>query len=265
MICPLCGQGTVREVRLIALDRTGFLCDECDAFWEHRSAISAHQYADYGTWMEARGRPGIWSEVEVLEDEPWPGLPRTHRDPPLAERIHMKHVDALALLGAAVHAAEGEVWADLGAGTGVFTRALAALVGPAGRVVAVDRDSRALGAIGERAATGSAGAIELVRGDVTRPLALPPLDGVVMANVLHFVPDADSVLSRVAALLEPGGRLVLIEYEGRRPSRWVPYPVDSARFVELAAGAGFTPPRVVARRPSLFGGDIYAAVAERAR
>lgn len=177
----------------------------------------------------------------------------------------MNDADALDLLRAAVPAADGEVWADLGAGTGVFTRALAALVGPAGRVIAVDRDSRALGALGERAATGSAGAIALVRGDVTRTMALPPLDGVVMANVLHFVADAEGVLSRVAGLLKPGGRLVLIEYEGRRPSRWVPHPVDSARFVELAAGAGFTPPRVVARRPSLFGGDIYVSVAERAR
>lgn len=175
----------------------------------------------------------------------------------------MNDADALDLLRAAVPAAEGEAWADLGAGTGVFTRALAALVGPAGRVIAVDRDARALEAL-RRSAGRSAAAIELVAGDVTRPLALPPLDGVVMANVLHFVADARGVLSRVAALLKPGGRLVLIEYEGRRPSRWVPHPVDSARFVELAVGAGFTPPRIATRRPSLFGGEIYVAVAGRA-
>lgn len=173
----------------------------------------------------------------------------------------MNDADALDLLRAAVPAADGEAWADLGAGTGVFTRALAALVGPAGRVIAVDRDARALEAL--LRSVGSAAPIDVLVGDVTEPLALAPLDGVVMANVLHFVADAEGVLSRVAALLEPGGRLVLIEYEGRRPSRWVPHPVDSARFMELAAGAGFTPPRVVARRPSLFGGDIYTAVAER--
>jgi ubiquinone/menaquinone biosynthesis C-methylase UbiE len=177
----------------------------------------------------------------------------------------MNDADALDLLRAAVPVADGEVWADLGAGTGRFTRALAELVGPAGRVIAVDRDARALEALRRSAAGGSAAAIDVLVGDVTQALALPALDGVVMANVLHFVADAEGVLSRVGALLKPGGRLVLIEYEGRRPSRWVPHPVDSARFVELAPGAGFTPPRVVARRPSLFGGDIYVAVAERTR
>lgn len=99
---------------------------------------------------------------------------------------------------------------------------------------------------------------------VGTPVALPPLDGVVMANVLHFVADAGGVLRRVAGVLKPGGRLVLIEYQGRRPSPWVPYPVDAARFVELAAAHGFTPPRTAAVRPSLFGGQIYAAVTARA-
>ncbi|HEX5869385.1 MAG TPA: hypothetical protein VFY65_03155, partial [Longimicrobium sp.] len=96
MICPVCEQGTVREVRLIALDQTGFLCDECDAFWLERSAVGARGYADYGTWMEARGRPGLWSEVGVPGDGPPAESVRTHRDPPLAHRIHMKHADALA-------------------------------------------------------------------------------------------------------------------------------------------------------------------------
>jgi SAM-dependent methyltransferase len=178
----------------------------------------------------------------------------------------MNDADALALLRAAVPAADGEAWADLGAGTGVFSRALATLVGRGGRVIAVDRDARALASLRGRRhpPPGPAAAVEVLVGDVTGPLALPPLDGVVMANVLHFVADAAGVLSRVAALLTPGGRLVLIEYEGRRPGPWTPYPVDAARFVELAPVAGFTLPLIAARRPSRFGGEIYVAVAARA-
>jgi SAM-dependent methyltransferase len=171
----------------------------------------------------------------------------------------MEDGDALALLRPAVGGAAGETWADLGAGTGVFTRALATLVAPGGRVVAVDADDAALGAV-RRWARPDAG-VETLRGDFTRPLPLPPLDGVVMANALHFASDAAAVLSLIASYLRPGGRLVLIEYEGRRPSRWVPHPVSPARFAELAAGAGLDVPRVVARRPSAYGGRMYVAVA----
>ena len=175
----------------------------------------------------------------------------------------MNDREALALLRAAVPAAEGKAWADLGAGTGVFTRALAALVGPTGHVFAVDADDRALGAVRRWAAAAAGPEISVVHADVTGPLSLPPLDGVVMANVLHFVANAESVMPRIAALLRPGGRLVLIEYEGRRPGPWVPYPVSAARFRELAAAAGLSEPRVAATRPSRFGGEIYAAVAVR--
>jgi len=177
----------------------------------------------------------------------------------------MNHHDAVTLLRAAIPSAEGETWADLGAGTGTFTRALASLVGAGGRVIAVDRDAHALRTIRAWAARHEDGpAIDVVEADVAGPLDLPPLDGVVMANVLHFLADPATVLRQIARRLEPGGRIVLIEYEGRRPSRWVPYPVSAARFAELAAEAGLTPPRVVASRPSAFGGELYVAVAGRA-
>jgi SAM-dependent methyltransferase len=173
----------------------------------------------------------------------------------------MNDRDALALLRAAVPAAEREVWADLGAGDGVFTRALAALVGPAGQVFAVDEDDRALSAV--RAWASAAAPVTVLHADVTKPLDLPPLHGVVMANVLHFVADAEAVLPRIVGLLKPGGRFVLIEYEGRRPGPWVPHPVSFARFRQLAGAAGLTEPRAAARRPSRYGGEIYVAVAER--
>lgn len=172
----------------------------------------------------------------------------------------MNERDALALLRAAVPSAEGEVWADLGAGTGVFTRALAALVGSSGHVYAVDEDARALSAI--RAWADDA-PVTILRADVTQPLALPPLDGVVMANVLHFIRDAEAVLARVVSHLKPDGRLVLIEYEGRRPGPWTPYPVPIARFEQMAPAAGLSAPRVAATRPSRYGGSLYVAVAQR--
>ncbi len=177
----------------------------------------------------------------------------------------MRHEEAVALLRPAVGTAEGTAWADLGAGTGTFTRALAELVGPAGRIVAVDADDRALAAVRAWAAGLRGGPpVGVLHADVARPLALPPQDGVLMANTLHFVRDAAAALSLAAGCLRPRGRFVLIEYEGRRPSCWVPFPVSAERFRELAAAAGLEPPEVVATRRSAFGGTLYVAVARRA-
>lgn len=175
----------------------------------------------------------------------------------------MNERDAMRLLRAAVPDAEGEAWADLGAGTGVFTRALAAIVGVGGYVHAVDADAASLRALRAWVASAGIANVTVALGDVALPLALPPLDGVLMANVLHFIPDQPAVLSLAASYLRPGGRLVLVEYEGRRPGPWVPHPVSIARFRELAPGAGLAAPAVVATRPSAYGGDLYVARALR--
>lgn len=175
----------------------------------------------------------------------------------------MKEHEALALLQAAVPDAGGQVWADLGAGTGLFSRALASMAGASGHVHAVDADGSSLRVLRAWMASAGTANVTVTQADVSRPLALPPLDGVLMANVLHFIPDQPAILALAASYLRPGGRLVLIEYEGRRPSRWVPYPVSIARFRELAPAAGLAAPEVVATRPSAFGGDLYVARAER--
>jgi SAM-dependent methyltransferase len=160
--------------------------------------------------------------------------------------------DAAALLADAVP--PGGHWADLGAGSGTFTRALLRLLGPEGRVLAVDRDARAMAALREPRVTTRV-------GDFTDPaLALPPLDGVLLANALHYVPhDAQrDALARLTATLRPGGRLVVVEYEHRAPNRWVPYPVDLARLAAIVP-PNATPPLRVAERRSAYGGTMYAA------
>ena len=54
----------------------------------------------------------------------------------------MDNADHVRLLRGAVD--PGGTWADIGAGTGAFTLALAYLLGPGGQVIAVDRDRGAL-------------------------------------------------------------------------------------------------------------------------
>jgi len=131
----------------------------------------------------------------------------------------------------------------------------------------VDRDPRAvrsLEALAARPRSGDA-AITALRGDLAAPPPLPPLDGVVVANALHFVAAGEqgAAVAAVARLLRPGAPLVLVEYDGRTPSRWVPAPVPPARFAALAAAAGLAAPTALATRPSAYGGTIYAAAARR--
>lgn len=107
-----------------------------------------------------------------------------------------------------------------------------------------------------------------VRADFTRPFDLPGLeeprlDGILLANALHFVADAGVVLGRLAAWVRPGGRVVLVEYERRPATRWVPYPIPVARLAELATSAGLSTPVITATRPSAFGGVLYVAAADR--
>ncbi|HEX7040874.1 MAG TPA: class I SAM-dependent methyltransferase [Trueperaceae bacterium] len=176
----------------------------------------------------------------------------------------METSDAVDLIRGAV-SGTGGTWADLGAGTGTFTRALAELVGAEGTVYAVDRDPYALAWLTGPARPGPGGArlVPLV-ADIRSPLPLEGLDGVVVANALHFVPrgDQERVLGLVASYLRPGGALVLVEYDQRLGSPWVPHPVPPRRFADLARAAGLGAPREVGRRRSRYGPrDIYAAVA----
>lgn len=172
----------------------------------------------------------------------------------------MTHDEACALIRDAV--APGEAWAELGAGGGTFTRALGELVGEGGRVWASDRDPAAVRALGSLELPERV-RLEVARLDFTGSFALPEVDGVLMANALHFASDAEAVLRRVGAMLPPAGKLLLVEYDRERGNPWVPYPVPLHRFRELAEAAGLGRPEEIGRRPSRYQGEMYAAVAGR--
>lgn len=159
----------------------------------------------------------------------------------------------------------GGVWADLGAGTGNFTWALAELLSPSAMIHALDRDARALESQQARLRTNPPAATILPRqADVLRPLDLPPLDGVLTANLLHFVRDQVGLLRRLRAALRPGGRLLVVEYEQAFPIPWVPYPLPFARLAAFTTEAGFTPAvQVGTRRSPSSGRVLYAAAANR--
>jgi SAM-dependent methyltransferase len=174
------------------------------------------------------------------------------------------HADHVALLRPAV--TPGGTWADIGAGEGAFTLALADLLGPGGRIVAVDRDGRALreNGVSVRSRFPGVGIVTLV-ADLTGPLTLPRLDGLVAANSLHFVArDRQvAVVAALAAHLVPGGRFVVVEYDADRGNPWVPHPFTYSTWERMSSAAGLANARRIGRVPSRFLGAIYSAESRR--
>lgn len=168
---------------------------------------------------------------------------------------------AAALIRSAVPPGSG-TWADLGAGSGTFTLALATLLGPQGRVYAVDKDPSALDELSAALDNAALGAhVTPLQHDFRRAHDFPPLDGVLIANALHFVPPDEqaAVLRRVKSYLRPGGRLVVVDYDGRSASAWVPHPISQRRLAELFKAIGIDAPSMAGTRPSRYGGTLYAA------
>jgi SAM-dependent methyltransferase len=168
---------------------------------------------------------------------------------------------AAALIRAAVPTGSA-TWADLGAGSGTFTLALATLLGPQGRVFAVDKDPSALDELRDALDDAALGAQVIpLQHDFRKAHDFPPLDGVLIANALHFVAPEEqaAVLRRVKSYVRPGGRLVVVDYDGRSASAWVPHPVSKRRLAELFKAIALDVPSQAGSRPSRYGGTLYAA------
>jgi SAM-dependent methyltransferase len=169
---------------------------------------------------------------------------------------------AVALIAAAVPRTT-KTWVDIGAGEGTFSRALIQLLGRDARVFAVDRDQRSLASLHRWAQREQVNVIP-VEADFTHPLELPELvDGMLLANVLHFVRNPDVVLGGLVRLVRPGGRVIIGEYDRRAASRWVPHPIPFSELRDITDATGLTAPTIIATKPSAYGGTLYVAAADR--
>jgi SAM-dependent methyltransferase len=171
----------------------------------------------------------------------------------------MNHQDHLALIRDGI--LSSGVWAELGSGRGAFTQALAELLGPGGTIYSLDRDR---GVLQEQARLMAARfpqvRIHYLAADFRDPLELPPLDGLLMANSLHFVRRKEPVLKRLLGHIKAGGRFVLIEYNTDRGTPWVPHPISYPSWELLAKKVGLSATRKIGTYPSRFLGEIYAAM-----
>lgn len=172
----------------------------------------------------------------------------------------MNHNDHVNLLRGGVPSPNG-VWADLGSGTGAFTLALADLLDNQAQIFSVDTDKRAIQEqewiMQSRFPDAQ---VEYRIADFSKPLDLPPLDGVVMANSLHFHHRKDAILQLVKSYLKTNGQFILVEYNADSGNPWVPYPISFDTWKEIALRNGFAETRLLHTVPSRFLREIYSAV-----
>ena len=171
----------------------------------------------------------------------------------------MTHEDVVKLIEDGV-SPDTFVWADLGAGSGNFTLALDSLLGFDGTIFALDRNLDILRNRIQKSYVRST--IHLLESDLTSAKnLLPPLDGVLMANTLHYVKDPLAMLADIKSLLPSGGSFILVEYDREDANKWVPYPISYVKWQRLAIQAGFTLPDELNRMPSIYSDrELYSAL-----
>lgn len=113
----------------------------------------------------------------------------------------------------------GDVAADVGAGDGSYAIALAAVVGPTGRVLATELDDDALAKIRANVADARAANVTVLQGGVDTT-NLPPgcCDAVLMRGVYHHLTAPAAIAASILAALKPGGRFLVVDFP---PSFWL--------------------------------------------
>jgi SAM-dependent methyltransferase len=183
--------------------------------------------------------------------------------PLLRNNVDVIEADAVALLGGRpMRDGKPAKWADLGCGEGTFTLALATLL-PAGSVIhGLDRNASAL-----RRIPGEHAGVSIVThvGDFAAPpWPFDALDGVLLANSLHYVRNQSAFIHACAPAMNHPGRFLIVEYDTDQANRWVPYPLSRTALRELFQTAGYSAMEFLGSRPSTYQrAALYAALIER--
>lgn len=148
-------------------------------------------------------------------------------------------------------------WADLGCGKGTFTAALANRLGFQSKVYAIDLNRNSV------ASTANA-KIEFIKTDFEKePLPFSNLDGILMANSLHFIRDKPALIEMLTKNLNDNGQFIIVEYELEKPNLWVPHPIKFNALKELFVDHGYSNAIKIGERKSVYGAIMYACSIKR--
>jgi ubiquinone/menaquinone biosynthesis C-methylase UbiE len=130
------------------------------------------------------------------------------------ERDKEEHTEKLI---EALNIKPDEVVADIGAGTGYFTRRLAQKVGSRGKVFAVDIQPEMLTLLTNSLRNFTN--IHAILGTISDPkLPTASLDTVLMVDVYHEFSQPYEMMEAICKALKPGGRVIFVEFRAEDPS-----------------------------------------------
>jgi cyclopropane fatty-acyl-phospholipid synthase-like methyltransferase len=163
----------------------------------------------------------------------------------------------------ALHVRAGQIVCDIGAGPGYFSLRLARLVGPAGRVYAVDVDPQILNALRDRIEKGGFKNVTPVLGTGGDPL-LPErsCDLILIVDTYHHFSDRPAYLRQLVRLLKAEGRVANVDFHKRATPIGPPLEHRVAReeFLHDAAAAGLA----VVEEPTFLENQYFVVLKRRA-
>jgi ubiquinone/menaquinone biosynthesis C-methylase UbiE len=164
----------------------------------------------------------------------------------------MKHEEAVSFIKMAITTTGSENWADLGCGSGTFTKALAELLQTGSHITAVDRENQNL----------NIPSVDFIKANFEKEaLNLTDLDGILIANAIHYVADKTSLIKKLETMFKETPKFLIIEYDTDKPNPWVPYPLSFKKLQILFEGLSYGQIDKISERPSAYhSGRMYCAL-----
>jgi SAM-dependent methyltransferase len=135
------------------------------------------------------------------------------------ERPEREKEEGADLLVPALKLKRGETVADIGCGSGFYTRRLAKAVGTNGMVLAVDIQPEMLDLLTNKLAAVSIFNVKPVLGTITDPkLPRASVDLILMVDVYHEFDHPYEMVEAMCRSLKPGGRMVFVEFRAEDPN-----------------------------------------------
>ena len=107
---------------------------------------------------------------------------------------------------------EGDMVLDFGCGSGSYVRPLARMVGPYGKIYALDMNPQAIRTVKNFAAKNQLANIETIISDCKTGLTDGSMDYVLLFDVLHHLTRPEAVLAEFHRILKPDGILAMSDH-----------------------------------------------------